>query len=94
MGNNHSDEYDSIDIYDYESPSAPSNISVSQEYIFSKDLDFKYVSVKEYSHMNTSSSSHPYPLCSIVCNTPTWDEDIPCSSSYSSDEFTFWIDTS
>lgn len=39
--------------------------------------------------MNTSSSSPPYPLCSIVWDAPTCDEDAPCSSSYSFYDLTY-----
>jgi len=78
-------------IYYGEFTSAPYGLSISQEYIVSKDLDFKYVLVKEDLLMNTSFSSPPYPLCSIVCNALTCDEHTSCSSSSSPDELTYQL---
>jgi len=72
LGTHHSENDDSIYVYDGECPSESTYLSTSQE-----DFDLKdtlYHSVKEYSLMETSSSTH-YPLCLIFCNTLTCNED-------------------
>lgn len=80
LGNTNFDEEDFFDTYDDEFQSASINLSVSEEYFISKDLDLTFVSIKKYSLTNTSSSSPPYSLCSTLYNASTCDGDYHCSS--------------
>lgn len=82
LGNNSFDDDDSVDVCDHKSPGVSSNLLVSHEYF---NLDPESNSIKEDVLIETSSSSH-YPLCSIIYDASTCDQDTPCSLISSSIE--------
>lgn len=88
LNNHHHDDSESIIVCDDVFPSTPFGISVLQEKIVSKYIDIESDSYQEVVRFETSSSPH-YPLCSIVCNSSTCEEDTPCSSSSLSNELDF-----
>lgn len=87
FGNNNYDDDDSIYVCDDGFRSALADLVVPRENFDVKYLDLESNSFKECILMGTSFPSH-YPLCSIVFDSSTCDEDTPCSSSNSSNELT------
>lgn len=58
------------------------------DFLFSHEeinLDLEYASVKEYVHIQTSSSPH-LPLCTIIHNASTCGKDTSCFLAPPSDE--------
>lgn len=86
MCNFHYDDDGSISVYNDEFPSAPNDLLVPSEDVDLTELYLESNPPKENFLTETSSSSH-YSLWSLS----TCDEDTPCSSSYSLDEFTSQI---